>query len=82
MAPDRRAAGDPRARGRHHLRVAGHSARYLYSAVPEAGHYLVADLGGGQRLTVLSPELDQPAIVALAEAVGMPGSPAVEWIGR
>jgi len=63
------------------LRVAGHSARYLYSEIPEAGHYLVVDLGGGLLLTVVSPELDQPAIVALAEAVGMPGPPAVAWIG-
>jgi hypothetical protein len=63
------------------LRVAGHPARYLYSEVPEAGHYLVVDLGGGLKLTAFSPDLDQPAIVALAEAVDPPNLGTVAWIG-
>lgn len=62
------------------LRVAGQPARYLYAEVPEAGHYLVVELGGGLLLTVFSMDLDQPAIVALAESAGPPNPRAVGWI--
>jgi hypothetical protein len=63
------------------LHVAGRPARYQYAEVPEAGHYLVVDLGGGLLLTVFSMDLDQSAIVALAEAAEPPNPGAAGWIG-
>jgi hypothetical protein len=63
------------------LRVAGHPARYVRNKASATGHYLVVDLGGGLDLTVYSDELDQPAIVALAEAVDPPNLGTVAWIG-
>jgi hypothetical protein len=64
------------------LRVGGRPARHLYAEVPEGGHYLVVELGGGLRLTVFSLDLDRPAMVALAEAAGAPNPTALTWIGR
>jgi hypothetical protein len=63
------------------LRVGGRPARHLYAEVPEGGHYLVVELGGGLRLTVFSLDLDRPAMVALAEAAGAPNPTAFRWIG-
>lgn len=63
------------------LRVVGRSARYLYSAVPEGGHYLVVDFGSGLLLTVFSLDLDQRAMISLVEAAGWPNPPAAAWIG-
>jgi hypothetical protein len=64
------------------LQVAGHPARYLYAEVPEAGNYLVVELGNGLLLTVYAMDLDQPAIIALAEATGLADAGTVTWLGR
>jgi hypothetical protein len=63
------------------LRVAGHPARYVRNTASRTGHFLVVDLDGGLKLTVYSEDLDQPALVALAEAVNPPNPGAVAWIG-
>jgi len=63
------------------LRVAGHPARFVLSKASRTGRYLVVDLGGGLKLTVYSDKLGQPAIVALAEAVGPPKPGGAAWIG-
>jgi hypothetical protein len=63
------------------LRVGGRPARHLYAQVPEGGHYLVVELGGGLRLTVFSLDLGRPAMIALAEGAGAPNPTALSWIG-
>lgn len=63
------------------LRVAGHPARYVPPKAPEAAHFLVLDLGDGLKLTVASLHLDQPAMVALAEAADTPNPGVTGWIG-